>query len=78
MSRKNETRVSEVERVKLAEVQAALNKATNAHRRSEIALATAQQDQAEVMQALAKRYKLGAKDAVDALTGEIVRAGAEG
>lgn len=78
MSKKHEARITELERVKLAEVQSALSKATNAHRRSEIALATAQQDQAEVMQGLAKRYKLGEKDAIDAGTGELVRAGAGG
>ena len=73
MSKKNETKITETERVRLVEVQDGLTKAENAHRRAEIALALAQQDNKEHLTDLTKRYKLVEGDAMNPSTGEIVR-----
>lgn len=73
MSSRGAARITPAELAEFKAVQDAEQKATNAHKRAEIRLASAQQDRAEWFQGIKRKYKLNDTDGLNAANGDILR-----
>ena len=73
MSKKNEQRITEDERQKLAAAREALENANMKLKRAQVTNAVCQTTLDELMLGIQRRYKMKEGDAIDALTGAITR-----